>query len=148
MTYKLQPKPDYVTKSEFKKEVRGLHQKIDNSVKKLDTKIDDSVKRLEAKIDDSVNRLDDKIDSSVKRLDEKINNVAISLIKTQKDVQEMKEKMATKDDVNLILDRIDTFSKKVDVYDKRVVFHDYRFNELGPRVEDHEKRLLALESSR
>jgi tetrahydromethanopterin S-methyltransferase subunit G len=90
--------------------------------------------------------LDHKIDSSVDRLDKKIENVALGLVKTQADVQEIKKTMATKDDVNLILDRIDSFTKRVDVYDKKAIIQDYRLNQAESGLSDHEKRLSSLEA--
>ena len=63
-------------------------------------------------------------------LDHKIDNVALSLLKTQADVDEIKTKMATKDDIHLILNRIDHFGKKMNVFERKVLVHDYRLNQL------------------
>ncbi len=76
----------------------------------------------------------------------KIDRVALSLLDTQEKVKRIEETMATKSDVNLILDRIDYLTKRVVVFDRKVLVHDLRINELEPKVEDHEKRLTILES--
>lgn len=80
------------------------------------------------------------------RLDTKIDNIARSLLTTQGDVEYLKRESATKADIRLILDRIDHFSKKIDVYSKKAIVHDYRLNQLEPKVDEHHQRLVALEA--
>ena len=75
-----------------------------------------------------------------KRLDQKIDKIATELVRTQTDVREIKETMATKEDVSRILVAIDRFAGKAEVYDREAVLH-------GHILTNHEKRLKALESS-
>ena len=96
-----------------------------------------------------------RIDVMTGRIDvmnEKFDKLAVVVTKNTHDIAEIKEtmatKMATKQDVSLILDRIDHFTKKVDVFDKKVLVHDYRLNQAEPKIEDHGKRLAVLESRR
>ena len=80
-----------------------------------------------------INKLDDKIDKAVNRL-------AGEIVKTQTDLKEVKETMATKEDVSEILNAIDTFAQKAENYDRKAVFHDSRIN-------DHEERITQLEKT-
>lgn len=96
--------------------------------------MDSSVTRLDQKIDSIAEGLNQKIDSTAVRLDYKIDNVALFLLKTQDDVDEIKRTMATKKDVLLILNRIDHFAKRMDVFGKKIIVHDYRLNQLEEKV--------------
>ena len=101
-------------------------------------------KRLEGKIE----RLEVKSDSSVQRLDDKIDRLAVEVIKTQADVREIKESMATKDDVSRIMGAIDAFSKQSERGDRAMVLHGQALTEHGVKLQDHDRRIASLESSR
>jgi hypothetical protein len=96
-------------------------------------------------LDERLNTFERKVDKKLSTLDSKIDKVALSILKTQEDMHVIKETMATKNDVRLITTRMDAFAHRIDVYDKKAVVHDYRFNQLEPKVKDHETRLSALE---
>ena len=81
----------------------------------------------------------------MEHLDKKIDNIALRLLRTEEDVKEIKRTMSTKDDINMIMDRLDYFAKGFDDYRKKAIVQDYRFNLFEPKLEDHEKRLTALE---
>lgn len=83
----------------------------------------------------------DDLKNEIKNLvtNDRFDQLVRVVLKNTNDIEVIKETMATKADVNLILDRIDHFTHKVDVFDKKVLVHDHRLNELEPKVE----RLLA-----
>ncbi|MFN0117570.1 MAG: hypothetical protein ACKVQC_04655 [Elusimicrobiota bacterium] len=45
-----------------------------------------------------------------REIDQKINGIAIALVKTQEEVKEIRETMATKMDIQKIMDKVDAFS--------------------------------------
>ncbi|OVE78076.1 hypothetical protein BVX98_01295 [bacterium F11] len=118
--------PNYVTEAVFLKTVEKLPTKDD--LKGFATK--DDLKNFATK--------DDLKNTSTR--------LALAIQKNSADIAEIKETMATKDDVRIILNRIDHFTKKVDVFDKKVLVHDYRLNELESKVGYHDKRLTFLET--
>ena len=65
----------------------------------------------------------------------KDNHQPVSKSLFLKENKDFYAKMATKEDFNLILKRIDTvFGRLVDVFEKKVLVHDYRLNELEAKV--------------
>jgi len=94
-----------------------------------------------------INGLHQKVDSSVDRLGQKIDRIALELIKTQEDLREVKETMSTKEDVNLILNRIDGLSKQMSVFDQEERVQSFQLQDVRAKVENHEARLTVLESS-
>ncbi len=72
--------------------------------------------------------------------------------KNTHDIEEIKEtintKMATKDDVRLIINTIDAFTKKVSVFDQEEMVQSLHLQEARVQLADHEKRLNVLESPR
>lgn len=78
----------------------------------------------------------------------KIDNVALELLKTQRDVELIKETMATKKDTDLILNRIDHLLKKVILFEQEEGVKSIHLTEVKHTVEDHEKRLIVLETTR
>ena len=133
----------HVTKSEFKKGIKQLDRKIDH--------LGDTTKRLDEKIEASTKRLDEKIDISTKKLDDKINKVALGLAATQADVREIKHtmatSMATKSDVDRIMNAIDAFARKAETYDRKALSHGEILQNHETKIQDHDRRLKAIESN-
>ena len=72
--------------------------------------------------------------------------VTVALVKTQADVREIKETMATKSDVERILVAVESFAGKAQVYDRAAVLHGHALTEAQVTLRDHEKRLRAIET--
>lgn len=85
-------------------------------------------------------------------LKEDIKRVATELVETQSGVREIKHalatKIATKDDVDRIMNAIDAFAKKAESYDGAAVLHGHALVEVQVNLKDHEKRLKTLEAHR
>lgn len=90
--------------------------------------------------------------ADIGRLDQKIDRVATELVQTKSEVREIKNdlatKIATKDDVDRIMNAIDAFAKKGEIYDRAAVLHGHALVEVQSSLKDHEKRLKTLESAR
>jgi len=76
-----------------------------------------------------------------------VDRIARKLLEHDDEFKRIKETMATKDDIRLILDRIDAFTQKNETVERRMDFHDHRFNETAEKIADHEKRITALEKT-
>ena len=115
-----------------------------SDIARLDQKID----RLDQKLDQNISRLD----GNISRLDQKIDRVVVEVVKTQSDIREIKHdmatKMATKDDINRILNAIDAFAKKSESDHGAVVLHGQVLTEVQVDLKNHEQRLKTLESAR
>ena len=79
-------------------------------------------------------------------LKETRRTLAIEIVKTQADVREIKETMATKNDVERILVAVEAFAGKAQVYDRAAVLHGHALTEAEVTLRDHEKRLRAIET--
>jgi hypothetical protein len=125
-------------------EIKVLHIKIDKIDHKLNSSIEWTGQRFEQvdrrfeQMDQKFERLEQKLDSSVERLDGKIDRVALSLLKTQADVEEIKNTMATKSDIDRVINLVADFSKKTDLALQNQDIH-------RGYIHDHEARLIALE---
>ena len=93
----------------------------------------------EAIFSQEIKALHEKIDSSVKR-------ISNELLKTKDEVQDIKRTMSTKDDINTILNRIDSFTTRIETFDRKVIVHDKRLADTEAMLSNHENRLTALES--
>ena len=142
-------------KIELKEEINAsetrLTQKIanelDNKLISTENRLDQRIDKVEIELNTVEKRLSQRIDkveaelhAVEKRLDQKIDRVASQLVQTQADIREIKETMATKEDVSRILIAIDRFARKAEAYDRQAVLH-------GHILTDHEKRLASLESN-
>ncbi len=87
------------------------------------------------------------VKADITGLDKKIDRVAVALVNTQADVREIRHDMATKDDINRVLNAIDAFAKKSENYDKAVTLHGPILTEVQVGLKDHEKRLNIIESA-
>ena len=83
-----------------------------------------------------------------KRLDQKSDRIAAELIKTQDEVRQIKETMATKADSERIIGLLDFIKGKVSDQDRTVVVFDKILGEHRVRLEEHDKRIGVLESGR
>ena len=93
-------------------------------------------------------RLDGRIRSHVSRLDTKIDRVAASLIRTQADVSEIKEKMATKDDIRTIITAVHRMSDELQPAREERARIPVSLDRHGETLRNHEKRITTLESIR
>ncbi len=66
--------------------------------------------------------------------------LALAIIKTQSDVvkESMIIKMTLKEEIGNVLNAIDSFTHRIETYDRKTLVHDARLN-------DHEARITRLE---
>lgn len=88
------------------------------------------------------------VKADIKRLDQKTDRIAAGLIKTQDEVRQIKETMATKADSERIIGLLDFIKGKVSDQDRTLVVFDKILGEHRVKFEEYGKRLSALESSR
>lgn len=75
-------------------------------------------------------------------LDTKTGKLALAIAQTHTDITDIKEgmnRMATKEDINKVINAIDGFAQKNETFDRKVIVHDTRIN-------DHEVRITHLEN--
>ena len=112
-----------VTKAVFKKEVQTLNQKVQTLNQKVQT-----------------------LNQKVQTLNQKIDNVARTLLKNHGEFQELKKAVATKDDINTVLNRIDSFTTRIETFDRKVIVQGERLTQVETKLTGHENRIAALES--
>ena len=112
-----------VTRSEFLKEAESTHKEFES--------VREEIKKLATKED--------------------FHKLANEIIKTQTDLKEVKETVATKEELrnteSRILNAIDAFAVKAQNYDQKALFHGGRINELDEGIKDHEVRITQLEKT-
>ncbi len=74
------------------------------------------------------------------------NRMSYTIMSFDSRLTHVEETMATKSDVNVILNRIDDFALEVRNFNRKELVQDFRINELEPKVDDHEKRISHLEN--
>jgi hypothetical protein len=73
-------------------------------------------------------------------------DLAIEIARTQADVREIKEVMATKNDIKRVLDSIDAFAGKSLNYDRAAALHGQVLTEVQVQMKDHDQRIKSLET--
>ena len=116
-----------VTRSEFLKEAHCIRKEVKEKTQALQKEIE---------------RVDNKVDT----LDTKVNKIAVELLQTSTRLQRVEENMATKEDVNKILNAIDNFTLKTETYDRKAIVHDHRIKEAESELQNHETRIAHLEN--
>ena len=115
-----------------------MNRKDDHATKAdisaLKTELESSIDAVEAK-------LDAKIDSTSKTL-------ALEIIRGQTGLQEVRETMSTKDDIERILRHIDGFAAQAIHYARADATRGQALIKVEVMADDHERRILALESAR
>lgn len=136
------PKNEHVTQTEFRTFTTGPFKDLVVRVDKLTGRVD----HLTGRVDHLTDRVD-HLTVRVDVLDKKVDRVIVSLLKTQDDVAEIKQNMATKQDINRILDRIDFLTGKNKVVDQEQSVQALHIKELRDTSQNHEIRISSLESS-
>lgn len=89
-----------------------------------------------------------ELKGDISRLDKKIDRVAVEVVKTQGQMQEMEERINAKMDTrfNQVIGAIDAFAKKSENQNTAVTFHGPILTEVQVGLKDHEQRLKTLEA--
>ena len=86
------------------------------------------------------------------KLTETITRLAIEVSKTQADVRQIKDDMATKvstkDDISRVLNAIDKFAGMAENYKRKDLERGHMLMEQHDKLENHEGRLTLLETSK
>ena len=84
----------------------------------------------------------------IKGVKEQVEKVALHSIKVEERVQRIKENMATKQDVSLIIGKIDSFINKSKEIDQEQLVQGLHIKELRETTQHHEARIASLELSK
>lgn len=76
------------------------------------------------------------------------NKLSTALLKTQQDLNEMKQNMATKSDIKRILDRFDFYEGKNKIIVQEQGVQAFHIKELRETTQQHEIRISVLENNR
>jgi len=76
-----------------------------------------------------------------------MGELASVVLQHKKEFDDFKQTVATKDDVNKILNHIDAFRKTVTYFDNRVEFHQLLHKDSKEILGNHEKPIAALEKA-
>ena len=149
----------------FTKGMKRLGHRFDSMEKRLDNRMDSMEKRLDNRMDSMEKRMDNRMDSMEKRMDsmdkrmdsmdkrmdslatkEVVDKLALKLVKHDEELQYIRENMATKADINQLIDRFDVFASKF-THMERAIFigEDHRRN-ISTQLNDHEFRIRNLET--
>ena len=101
-------------------------------------------------LSDKVLRLDSKIDATRQELNNRLGFMAAAIQNNEADIKNLQEtldtKVATKSDIHHMIDTIDGFVKRLETQENRSWTNLHRIGEVEPKIENHEKRISALES--
>ena len=96
---------------------------------------------------DNIDKRFEQVDKRLEQVDGSINRLAKSIITINDRVDSIEQKMSTKDDVQRIITAIDNLTGMTLDHENKAITNTHRLNEIEPKVEDHEKRIVALEST-
>ena len=118
MPTKKQTNNKYVTSKEFNKRIDKIEQKMATK---------DDIKNMATKDD--------------------ISRLSKVIIQNSEDIKYLKETISTKDDIRGLKTAIDAFAGQTKDHERKAETNTYRINEIEPKIEDHGKRITALEST-
>ncbi|MFN0117680.1 MAG: hypothetical protein ACKVQC_05225 [Elusimicrobiota bacterium] len=125
----------YVTTKLFlekNQQIQDQFKQIDQRFEQVDQRFDQMDGRLD-RMDQRFDKMDQRfegLDQKFEGLDQKVNRIAFALVKTQEDVKEIRETMATKNDIQKILDQVDAFAAGTASLDRNAIIHEYRLSVL------------------
>jgi hypothetical protein len=128
--------PKYLTEATFRKYARLLDRRFDAIGQRFDA-VD---QRFEG-----VDRRSDGMDQRFDRLEDKVDRIALSVVKHESDIQDIKATMMTRDMGQEILKQLADFSARYEESERAARIHLNQLMEFRPVLDNHEKRLVVLE---
>jgi hypothetical protein len=96
---------------------------------------------------ESVDKHFESVDKQLASINQAIQNLAIKSIKHDERFDNIEKNMATKNDINRIVNMIDTFAHKNEDCERKGIVNTDRIKNLEPKVENHEIRIGKLETA-
>jgi len=106
----------------------------------LQSEMSDMKTELRSEMSDMKTELRSEMSDMKKELKADIARVAVGLVKTQDRLQRVEENMATKADIRTVIGHIDGLTKGLSSYEYRLAVRKHQ-------LQDHERRIDALEKS-
>ncbi|MBI3298978.1 MAG: hypothetical protein HYZ75_12480 [Elusimicrobia bacterium] len=75
-----------------------------------------------------------------------VDKLVVEMVKTQADLRDIRQTMATKDDIGRVLAAIDAFAGKAVAYDQKSYSHGAILTDHEDKLRDHGRRLSSLEA--
>jgi len=89
----------------------------------------------------------DSVENRVARLEDITKNIALDMVRAQSDISDIKERMATRDDISRVLNHIDAFAAEALSYRNHDTLRGGKIAEHETKLENHETRLSELETN-
>lgn len=142
-------KESKITHNEFKKVRHEMHQEFTNVRQEMHLGFEQVNQRFE-KVDQRIEKVDqrlEKVDQRLDNLDATVGRIALSVVRHEADIKEIKETMMTRDmGMQLLLQQQD-LALKYENAERSAKIHLNQVMDFRPKIEDHEKRLVALENN-
>jgi uncharacterized small protein (DUF1192 family) len=129
-------------KSATKEDLSLLKGSLQGDIARLEAKsaTKEDLSLLKGSLQGDIARLDAKIDGATKRL-------GLEIVRTQTDVREIKETMATRGHVEHLMRSFDDFAARAIHYDRADATRGRDLVEFRLKLDEHDRRLGALESA-
>ena len=129
-----------------KGDITGLQTELKLKATKSDladlrTELKTDIKSLDQKFDQKIG----SVENRVARLEDVTKNIALDMVKAQSDISDIKERMATRDDISRVLNHIDAFAAEALSYRNHDALRGGKIMEHETKLENHENRLTSLE---
>ncbi len=86
--------------------------------------------------------------SEFKDLKDQAGRMTVQLIQHGEDIQYLKENSATKQDISMLIGKIDSFINKTNEFDQEQLVQGLHIKELKETTKHHEARIFSLEASK
>ena len=110
-----------------------------------------SINSLRTELKGDIQRLDkttQRLDKTTQQLDKTSKQHTLEFFKIQRDMRDMKEQMATKDDISRIITAIDIFAGEAKEYRNKDTLRGHAVMTHDTMLKEHEKRISALEQNK
>ncbi|MBU2574948.1 MAG: hypothetical protein KKH28_12810 [Elusimicrobia bacterium] len=133
-------------KPKLRSGMQAVKSKMQSETQSIKSELKSEIYDIKTETKVYFNKLDNKLDSLKFELREDIKRVALEVEKIHSRVNRIEDRMATKDDVNRILNAIDKFAADAEFYRKKDMLRVNLLTEHEDELKTHENRISLLES--
>jgi len=129
------------------KELKVWRKDVDGQFKELKVWRKDVNDRFEELIDWTKDMSDwrHSVDGRLDGVDSRLNSFKFAILALQEDVRYLKENMFTKEDREELMTKLDSIMGEIEASRREREIQGYRYGTMNDQVDDHEKRIVALE---
>ena len=112
------------------------------------TGLQNEIQAVKTELQNEIQAVKTELKSDIKRLEDIVGTNTIDILRIKDDIRDIRETMATKDDINRILGAIDAFAGEARDHRRKDLERGHMMMKHEDKLEDHESRITLLETGK